>query len=96
MSKDARQRLFRWLHVGLSALLLIGGLGWSPLPAASAQIGVATVPAGFTDTRLVDNIGGPTALVFTPDNRMLVANQTGVLRVRLGATAGPTDAPQEG
>jgi len=29
-------------------------------------------------------------------NRYFYLDQTGVLRVRLGATAGPTDAPQEG
>ena len=33
--------------------------------------GAAVLPSGFTDT-LVAAVGGPTALAFTPDGRMLV------------------------
>ena len=40
----------------------------------------AAVPAGFTDS-LVASVGGPTALAFTPDGRMLVTTQAGRLRV---------------
>jgi glucose/arabinose dehydrogenase len=59
----------------LLALTLIAG----PLliPGTSAS---AAVPAGFTDS-LVASVGGPTAIAFTPDGRMLVTTQAGRLRV---------------
>ena len=53
-----------------------------PLAAASAH---AAVPADFSDT-LVASVGGPTALAFTPDGRMLVTTQQGALRVYQGST----------
>ena len=40
----------------------------------------AAVPAGFTDTALA-TVGGPTALAFTPDGRLLITQQSGSLRV---------------
>jgi glucose/arabinose dehydrogenase len=52
-----------------------------PLAAQEPPEGALAVPAGFTDTLLADNIGGPTALAFTPDNRMLVTTQSGQIRV---------------
>ncbi|MCM3875241.1 MAG: PQQ-dependent sugar dehydrogenase [Thermoanaerobaculia bacterium] len=39
-----------------------------------------TVPAGFSDV-LVATVGGPTALAFTPDGRLLVTTQGGALRI---------------
>jgi len=53
-------------------------------PVAATQ--AATLPAGFTD-EAVANVGAPTALAFTPDGRMLVATQPGVLRVLTPAGA---------
>ena len=46
----------------------------------AAPAALATVPAGFSDV-LVTNVGGPTALAFTPDGRLLIAQQSGSLRV---------------
>ncbi len=40
----------------------------------------AAVPAGFTDT-LVASLSSPTALAFTPDGRLLLTRQPGVLNV---------------
>src|SRR5690242_14126966 len=40
----------------------------------------ATPPSGFADA-LVASVASPTALAFTPDGRMLIATQTGQLRV---------------
>src|SRR5262249_5378216 len=54
------------------ALLLAGA-------AQSAVLAVQT-PTGFSDTPLTP-IGGPTALAFTPDGRLLIATQSGALRV---------------
>ncbi len=46
------------------------------LQAVTAQV----LPPGFSDTSVV-TVGGPTALAFTPDGRMLVTTQSGALRV---------------
>ena len=46
-----------------------------------ARIGYAAVPAGFSDTLVADNVGAPTALAFTPDGRLLITTQPGVLRI---------------
>ncbi|MEA2564449.1 MAG: hypothetical protein QOH06_5953 [Acidobacteriota bacterium] len=51
----------------------------------------ATVPAGFTDS-LVTSLGSPTALAFTPDGRLLITRQPGVLRVYQGGTLLATPA----
>jgi glucose/arabinose dehydrogenase len=48
--------------------------------AAAKPSGAATVPAGFTDVRVV-GVEKPTAVAFTPDGRMLVATQPGRLNV---------------
>jgi glucose/arabinose dehydrogenase len=45
-----------------------------------APTAVAAVPAGFNDN-LVVSVGSPTAIVFTPDGRLLVTTQGGQLRV---------------
>lgn len=52
---------------------------------------MAAVPAGFSDT-LVTNIGGPTALAFTPDGRLLVSRQAGSLHVVQNGTLLATPA----
>ena len=56
-----------------------------------ARDGGATVPSGFTDT-LVATVGGPTALAFTPDGRMLVTTQAGRLYVVRNGTIGSSPA----
>jgi glucose/arabinose dehydrogenase/PKD repeat protein len=45
----------------------------------------AAIPAGFID-ELVTAATGPTAIDFTPDGRLLIARQSGVLIVRQGTT----------
>src|SRR5688572_7418349 len=52
----------------------------------------ATVPAGFTDALVADNIGGPTALAFVPDGRMLITAKSGALRVHQGGALLATPA----
>jgi glucose/arabinose dehydrogenase/PKD repeat protein len=51
---------------------------------AAAVAAVATLPTGFSD-ELVATLASPTAIAFTPDARMLIATQPGVLRVRTSA-----------
>jgi glucose/arabinose dehydrogenase len=47
---------------------------------ATVSTATAAVPTGFSDT-LLFNVGGPTAIAFTPDGRMLITTQGGALRV---------------
>jgi glucose/arabinose dehydrogenase len=69
-----RRRLGRWLSLVVVVLgLWLAGLG--PAPQAVA----AVLPAGFTD-ELIASVGSPTALAFTPDGRLLVTTQGGLLR----------------
>ncbi len=62
-----------WISISPSALHL-------PVPIARSS---STLPADFTDT-LVANIPSPSALAFTPDDRMLIASQQGKLLVYQG------------
>ncbi len=41
----------------------------------------ATLPAGFTETRVATGLASPTAMAFAPDGRLFVAQQGGALRV---------------
>lgn len=66
--------------VALATLLVLVQLG--PARAAGA---VATLPAGFVD-ELVVGVGAPTALAFTPDERLLVTTQPGRVRLLAGGT----------
>jgi glucose/arabinose dehydrogenase len=59
--------------------------------AVPARVSAATLPPGFGDT-LVATVGSPTAIAFTPDGRMLVTTQPGLLRVVQGGSLLPTPA----
>lgn len=70
--------------IKLAITFMIPGLafftgGWIAAQPRSA------LPPNFTDI-LVATVGGPTALAFTPDGRMLVTTQGGTLRVYQGST----------
>ncbi len=54
-----------------------------PVLVLAAAPLAAAVPAGFTDS-LVTTLGAPTALAFTPDGRLLITTQSGVLRIYQG------------
>ena len=63
--------------------------GWYALILlAAARLSEAqlVVPSGFVD-ELVTSVGGPTAMAFTPDGRLLVTRQSGSLRVVTAAGA---------
>jgi len=72
----------------LCSTLVIGGLVAAPGIATAAAM---TVPAQFTDT-LVGTAASPTAIAFMPDGRMLVATQSGRLRVGTGDALSATVA----
>ena len=74
MSKRGCFLVFMALLTGTFVFLLDAG------PAAAA------VPSGFDD-KLVTTVQGPTSMAFTPDGRMLVTTQTGVLRLRQSGAA---------
>jgi glucose/arabinose dehydrogenase/PKD repeat protein len=62
----------------LAMVALVTGL--VALAMAGRLDAAATLPSGFED-RLLAHTSKPTALAFTPDGRVLVATQPGVLRV---------------
>ncbi len=76
-------RMLRRLSVFVAA-----ALAWI---AVGAVPGRAAMPADFTDT-LVTSVGVPTAIVFTPDGRLLITQQTGSLRVYQGGVLLATPA----
>jgi glucose/arabinose dehydrogenase len=49
--------------------------------AASVTAGAATLPTGFTESRIVTGLSNPTAMAFAPDGRLFVCLQGGQLRV---------------
>lgn len=57
----------------------------------AAPLLAATPPANFADA-LVASVSSPTALAFTPDGRLLIAQQTGQLRVFAGGALVPAAA----
>ena len=65
---------------GLAVVLLLCSLLATSQPAAAAP-----APAGFVDTP-IGGLNAPTAMAMTPDGRVLVAEQTGSLRVVKGGT----------
>ena len=69
----------RVVQVLVAALVAAGVTAVVSQPASAA-----TVPTGFTDA-LVADVDNPTAIAFTADGRMLVAQQAGRLRVRTAA-----------
>ncbi len=70
-----------WSLVFLTLLASVPVLLLSTKPAA------ATVPDGFDD-KFVTSVQSPTSMAFTPDGRMLVSTQPGILRLRKsGATS---------
>jgi hypothetical protein len=70
----AISRSARWGIVVLLFTLLVFS------PAA----GAATLPASFADATVASGIDRPTSLSFTPDGRMLIGAEAGVVRVYKG------------
>ena len=53
----------------------------APLCSAAHLATAATVPAGFAETQIAGGLTAPTAMAFSPDGRLFVAEQAGKLRV---------------
>lgn len=69
------QRFGRHLLILFLSAIVAASFATEQTEALHAQL-----PAGFVD-ELVAPLAGPTALAFTPDGRILIAQQTGQLRV---------------
>lgn len=50
---------------------------WSQATVTQA----ATLPAGFTETRIANGLASPTSMAVAPDGRIFVTQQTGALRI---------------
>lgn len=74
-----------WLPAVLTFLVSLYMLTLDTGPAEAA------VPDGFED-RLVTSVQGPTAMAFTPDGRMLISTQPGILRLRKSGASSTTQA----
>src|ERR687896_445856 len=63
------------------ALALLASVGTLlALPIGPAQ-GATALPQGFTESRVVSGLTGPTDMEFAPDGRLFVAEQTGKVRI---------------
>ena len=51
------------------------------LTALVVRVEAATLPGGFTETRVAAGLASPTAMAIAPDGRLFVCEQTGRLRV---------------
>lgn len=71
----------------LRLLLLTTCLAFS----AARQANAASVPVGFTDTEVATGITSPTAITVLPDDRVLVVQQNGVVRMIKGDTLLPAN-----
>ncbi|WP_129645353.1 PQQ-dependent sugar dehydrogenase [Peristeroidobacter agariperforans] len=56
-------------------------LGFIASLSLTAVTHAATLPAGFTETRVASGIATPTSMAVAPDGRIFVTQQTGALRV---------------
>lgn len=81
-------------HISLTTLLnaLVNALRQAAPAVAlcsSALASAATLPAGFTETRIASGLASPTSMAVASDGRVFVTEQTGRLRViRNGALLG--------
>ena len=74
--------LFLFIVLGI----LLGIRASSPPPASSA----ATLPTGFTETRVAADLTSPTAMAIAPDGRIFVCLQGGAMRVVKNGALLPT------
>lgn len=49
--------------------------------SAGRQVNAASVPVGFTDTQVASGITSPAAITVLPDDRVLVVQQNGIIRM---------------
>ena len=73
------------------AAVLIALLAVAFLSSIRPAYGAATLPEGFTESRVATGLDAPTAMAFAPDGRLFVAEQAGKLRVIKGGRL--LDAP---
>src|SRR5215218_10506101 len=74
-------RAARWTVATVAAIAAL---------ASSAWANAATLPAGFAELQVATGLASPTAMAFSPDGRLFVAEQGGRLRVIKNGTLLPT------
>jgi glucose/arabinose dehydrogenase len=62
------------------------------LTSMSGAASAATLPSGFADTAVATGIDRPTAIAFTPDGRMLIGAEAGIVRVYKAGGLAPQPA----
>ena len=62
---------------GCAAIAAAAFVYWIAAPTVLAT----TLPAGFSETNVITGLSAPNSFVFTPDNRILVCQQGGALRI---------------
>src|SRR5688572_17097775 len=62
-------------HLRSAVFAFFSGLLWF------SMAGAATLPAGFSETRVAAGLASPTAMAIAPDGRVFVAEKGGTLRV---------------
>ncbi|HAM70618.1 MAG TPA: hypothetical protein DCM86_03130 [Verrucomicrobiales bacterium] len=60
-------------------VFVILALGWRILAPFSTS--GASLPSGFAETQVVTGLTSPTAMAFTPDGRLFIAQQSGEIRI---------------
>src|SRR3954453_4785814 len=81
--RRASSRRPRALVPVLLGALLVGGLvAVTPEPRADAAL-----PAGFTSTPVMTGLTLPTAVAFSPDGKVYVAEKSGIIRVYPNASS---------
>jgi glucose/arabinose dehydrogenase len=85
-----RQRSLSNLFHQLSRAVFGLGMVVLLILSSQAKLSAATLPSGFTETLVANDVLAPTAMAFAPDGRLFVCQQTGQLRVIKNDTLLPT------
>lgn len=73
-----RRRRLAWCFV--VACVAVGLLSPVPAPASATDANAGIVPAGFSDTAVIDNLVLPTAAAFAPTGRVFIAEKSGIVK----------------
>jgi glucose/arabinose dehydrogenase len=81
VSEPASKRNLRpWLPVACALALSLAAV-LPGLPGSPGRVAAATLPAGFQDQVVLSGLNQPTAIAFSPDGRIFVAEKRGIIKV---------------
>lgn len=69
------------MRAGSVSMCILRSVVVFALSFIAAHVKAATLPSGFTETRVAAGLASPTAMTFSPDGRLFVCEQGGRLRV---------------